>query len=110
MNKIMKELLNEAQPTFANPLLSAVVIEVVDDGDNGLDMEIVEKYTNSDFKDRLMNGTHPDDNFINVDYIPKKEGLYIFDVGYNGGKDFNGETTEYWFECWLQNCRPYNSR
>lgn len=100
------KIFNKDQPTCTG-LLTGVVIEVFDDGGIELNMEIIEKYTNSDFRDQIMNGTLPDDNFINIDYIPKIEGLYIFDVRYNGGEDFNGENTEYWFECWLQNCRPY---
>jgi len=105
----MEETLNtHNNPANSNIVLAAVVIEVFDDGDDILENVILEKYTNYDFKDRIMNGTHPDDNFINTEYIPNKEGVYLFDVEYNGGADFNGESIEYFFECRLLNCRLYN--
>lgn len=81
-----------------NMLLSAVVIERQKDGDT-----LIVNWS-KEFQS-VMNGVHPDDNFDNTDIIPKKVGRYTFDVTLNGGKDFNGEHTEYWSEFLLHNCR-----
>lgn len=81
-----------------NILLSAVVIERQEDGD------VLIVRCSGEFQP-VMNGIHPDDNFDNTDIIPKKAGQYTFDVTLSGGKDFNGEHTEYWSEYLLHNCR-----
>lgn len=76
----------------------AVVIEVSEDLN-----EIIK--CNPDFRHRLMNGNYPEDNFDNCDYIPKEYGQYQFDIEYNGGQESYGDSTEYWYECFLRNCR-----
>lgn len=79
-------------------LLSAVVIERQKDGD----VQIVN--WSKEFEP-VMNGVHPDDNFDNINIIPKNVGRYTFDVSLKGGQDFNGEHTEYWSEFILCNLR-----
>jgi hypothetical protein len=93
-----KHSINQDPANDGNMLLSAVVIERQEDGD----VQIVN--WSKEFEP-VMNGIHPDDNFDNTDVIPKKKGRYTFDVSLNGGKDFNGEHTEYWSEFLLYNCR-----
>ena len=91
---------------FKSLILNAVVIEVYEEED-GFENVILEKHTDSDFRDKIMNGVHPDDNFDNLDCIPEKSGFYIFDLDIRGGPDFNGEFTEYWVEVLLLNCRDF---
>lgn len=79
---------------------SAVTIEVFTDGSG----YIICDWSN-EFGEKLMNGTHPEDNFDNCDLIPSVPGKYLFDVEYAGGADFNGESTEYWMICKLVNCK-----
>lgn len=102
----MDENLN-VSPHGSNTMLAAVVIEVSEDGD-GLEYNICQ--CDIDFRQKLMNGDHPEDNFNNCDEIPKIIGKYEFDIEYGGGASFNGDTTEYEYWCYLRNCRPYNSR
>lgn len=83
------------------PMLSAVVIRVWNNEGN-MDYKI--DTWSSEFN-AVINGQHPEDNFDNCDVIPKEEGNYEFDVTIDGGEDFNGESTEYWSECLLSNCR-----
>lgn len=93
-----KHSINHNTANDGNMLLSAVVIERQKDG-NILIVNWSEEFQPA------MNGVHPNDNFDNTDIIPEKVGCYTFDVTLNGGKDFNGEYTEYWSEFLLHNCR-----
>ena len=88
---------NRELPRKDSVMLSAVVIERQEDGD----VRIVK--WSKEFG-HVMNGLHPDDNFDKTDMIPKKSGRYTFDLSLKGGKDFNGEHTEYWSEFLLLNC------
>ena len=81
-----------------NKMADAVVIEVSDEG-----CEIIS--CDPDFRHRLLNGNYPDDNFDNCYEIPTKYGVYQFDIEYQGGEDHYGDSTEYWYECNLKNCR-----
>jgi hypothetical protein len=83
---------------------SAVVIDVFFDEDAEAIGSVISK-CDPDFREMIMNGNYPEDNFDNCECIPGEIGKYLFDVEFIGGTDFNGETTEYWLECSLLNCR-----
>jgi hypothetical protein len=46
---------------------------------------------------------HPDDICDNSDIIPKKPGIYTYNMSLRGGSYFTGEETEYWQEFLLYN-------
>ena len=95
MDDIMKKI---NPPT---PILGTVIIRVWN-----IEGDVESKIDDwSDGLDAVLCGNNPQDNFDNHEVIPKEEGIYKFDVAARGAKDFNGDTTEYWFECLLSNCQ-----